>query len=178
MVSNEMTVSQLVEMGIKLESLQSFVAKEMQRSKRQILKEEREQQKAETTLKVLEVINADPSVGWKTGLLVQKIFGLTRTGDSKLEDERHRVHGLISASLKDLTESGAILKKQIGGNACHTWYQSTHAIPEATFEVVSQVEESTQDIDSELLSQVINDLEDAIQDEEDFQEAINDALNS
>ena len=157
MVSNEMTVSQLVEMGIKLESLQSFVAKEMQRSKRQILKEEREQQKAETTLKVLEVINADPSVGWKTGLLVQKIFGLTRTGDSKLEDERHRVHGLISASLKDLTESGAILKKQIGGNACHTWYQ---------------------DIDSELLSQVINDLEDAIQDEEDFQEAINDALNS
>ena len=117
MVSNEMTVSQLVEMGIKLESLQSFVAKEMQRSKRQILKEEREQQKAETTLKVLEVINADPSVGWKTGLLVQKIFGLTRTGDAKLEDERHRVHGLISASLKDLTESGAILKKQIGGNA-------------------------------------------------------------
>ena len=128
MVSNEMTVSQLVEMGIKLESLQSFVAKEMQRSKRQILKEEREQQKAETTLKVLEVINADPSVGWKTGLLVQKIFGLTRTGDAKLEDERHRVHGLI--------------------------------------------------FDSELLSQVINELEDAIQDEEDFQEAINDALNS
>ena len=177
MVSNEMTVAQLVEMGIRLESLQAFVTKQLQRSKRQLARDERAQQKAEITIKVLEVLNSDPSKGWKTGLLVKEIFGLTRTNDPKMEDERHQAHGLISLALKDMSSEGVILKRQFGRNACHTWYQSTHVVAEAEFEVNSQVEETSYDIDPEVYNQAIDELEDLIQDEEDFQEAINSVLN-
>lgn len=176
MVSNEMTVAQLVEMGIKLETLQSFVTKEMKKSQRQIVKAERESQKAEISIKVLEVLNSDPSKGWKTGLLVKEIFGLTRTDDSKMEDERHKAHSLISSSLKDLVLAGSIVKRQLGANACHTWYQSTIEVAEAEFGVNSQDEEVEVELTKELMYQVIDDLEESIQDEEDFQASIKEAL--
>ena len=168
MVTNEMTVAQLLQMGISLNKLQSFVEKEIKASKRQIAKEQRESEKAEITLKVLEVLNSDPSKKWKTGQLVSQIFGITKSTDSTQEDERYRVHGLISSSLKDMSELGTINKVQIGGNACHTYYQSTLPVPEAEFSVVTPVQEETDSLDS--MSD--EDWIEALQDEEDLKEEI------
>jgi hypothetical protein len=169
MVANDTTVAQLVKMGISLEAIQTFVDKKLKASKRQEAKEQREAEKSKVALKVLEVLNADPAKKWKTGHLVTEIFGIKKSADSVQEDERYRVHGLISSSLKDMTNEGTINKVQVGGNACHTWYQSTLPIPEAEFSVVvpntlEEVLDPTVDLDFQ------EELD--LQDEEDFQEAL------
>jgi len=168
MVTNEMTVAQLLQMGISLNKLQSFVEKELKASKRQAEKEQRAVEQAEVATKVLEVLNSDPAKKWKTGQLVEQIFGIKKSEDSIQEDERYRVHGLISSSLKDMSELGTINKVQIGANACHTYYQSTLPVPEAEFSVITPVQEETDSL--EMMSD--EDWIEALQDEEDLKEEI------
>ena len=179
MVNNETTVAQLVQMGISLEAIQTFVDKKLKSNKRQQAREQREAEKAEVAQKVLEVINSDPAVKWKTGQLVANIFGLSKSEDTVQENERYRVHALVSESLKDMTEEGTINKQQVGGNACHTWYQSTLPVPEPEFSVNSAplAEDDSSPISDEEMNDLIYAMEFDIQDEEDDQELINQVIN-
>jgi hypothetical protein len=174
MVNNETTVAQLIQMGISLESIQSFVDKKLKSGKRKQAREQRKAEKAEVAKKVLEVLNSNPEVKWKTGQLVTDIFGLKKSSDSTQEDERYRVHSLVSSSLKDMSEYGTINKRQMGGNACHTWYQSTLSVPEPEFSVnvIPLADDSGVTITDEEMIDIIYLMEFDIQDEEDDQEFI------
>ena len=175
MVTNDMTVAHLLKMGISLDSLNDFIEKELKRSKRAKAKEQRKAEMADVAIKVLEVLNSDPGQKWKTGNLVSKIFGITRSNDSEKENERYRVHGLISSALKDMSEKGSISKLQVGGNSCHTWYQSTLPVPEAEFTVSCEThiqKETASDI-WDYQDEIDFQEEIELQDEEDYQEYIN-----
>lgn len=170
MVTNEMTVAQLVNTGITLEALQSFVTKELKKTKRQKAKAQRQAEQAEVAVKVLEVLNSDPAKKWKTGQLVAQIFGITKSADQAKEDERYRVHSLVSTSLKALSEKGTVNKVQLGGNACHTWYQSSLPVPEPTFSVVNEIAEpSESNVSEDLVLDILYAEENDLIDEEDFQ---------
>lgn len=175
MVTNDTTVTHLLKMGISLDSINSFVEKELKRSKRAKAKEQRKAEMADVAIKVLEVLNSDPGQKWKTGNLVTQIFGIARSPDSEKEDERYRVHGLISSTLKDMSAKGSITKLQIGGNSCHTWYQSTLPVPEAEFTVSCEtpIEKETASDIWDNQDEVIFQEEITLQDEEDYQEYIN-----
>lgn len=187
MVTKEMTVAQLVNMGITLEALQSFVSKELKKTKRQEEKSQRQAEQAKVAVKVLEVLNSDPAKKWKTGQLVAQIFGITKSLDQTKENERYRVHGLVSSSLKDLSGKGSINKVQIGGNSCHTWYQSSLPVPEAEFSDLSEISESNEpevsdtqpsNDDEDLVSEIIFIEEQLLIDEEDLQADLEDIINN
>lgn len=118
MVTNETTVSQLIELGIFTQKQIDQAINRFEKSKDKTLLEE---QRIELKSKVLEIIKEIPDMEYKNGDIL-KLFGFDGVqNNSHDEQKRIDLHKEISRVLTTLTDEG-ILSRLVGANSAQTSY--------------------------------------------------------